>query len=47
VDEDGKLRMDYDNQSAEMVISVSEDKLTLCQPEASRCDAYQKVQKVK
>lgn len=47
VDEDGKLRMDYDNQSAEMVISVSEDKLTLCQPEASRCDTYQKVQKVK
>lgn len=42
--EDGKLRMDYGNQSAEMAFSVSEDKLTLCQQETSQCDAFQKME---
>lgn len=44
VSEGGKVRMEYDNQSAEVAVSVSKDKLTFCQPEATRCDAFQKVE---
>ena len=43
VAEGGKLRLEYDDRSAEMVMSVSEDKPTLCQQETSQCDTFQKV----
>lgn len=42
--EDGKMRMDYGKESAEVAVSVSEDKLTFCQPIQSRCDAFQKLE---
>lgn len=40
----GNVRMDYGNESAEVVVSVSGEKLNFCQPSQSRCDAFQKLE---